>query len=154
MKEKKYKFCTFSVAGHLFGVDIHDVREIKDEYSITPVYHAPREIKGLVNIRGQVYLALNLRVILQIREINDSKADTRLILFKPKVGQDMFGILVDTHNGVIDIKEKQIEYHQYDQSMQSEMIMKRAISTGVCKLESGLLTILNASNLLVSIQRD
>ncbi|KPA17848.1 Chemotaxis protein cheW [Candidatus Magnetomorum sp. HK-1] len=153
MKEKKYQFCTFSVAGHLFGVDIHDVREIKDEFSITPVYHAPKEIKGLANIRGQVYLALNLRVILQIREF-DSQADTRLILFKPKIGQDMFGILVDTHNGVIDIEEKHIEYHQYDQSMPSEMTMKRAISTGVCKLESGLLTILNAANLLVSIQRD
>ena len=152
MKEKKHQFCTFSVQGHLFGIDIHDIREIKDEFSITPVHHAPKEIKGLVNIRGQVYLALNLRVILQI-EASDVHS-RRLILFKPEIGQDLFGIIVDTHNGVIHIEEKQIEYHQYDQSMPSEMTMKRTITTGICKLESKLLTILKAANLLVSIQQD
>jgi chemotaxis signal transduction protein len=152
MKDKKYQFCAFSVADHLFGINIHDISEIKDEFSITPVHHAPREIKGLVNIRGQVYLALNLRVILQIGNSNNSAG--RLILFKPKIGQDLFGILVDTHNGVVQIKESQIEYHQYDQSMPSEMTMKRAIAIGICKLESKLMTILNAANLLVSIQQD
>ncbi|ETR71874.1 MAG: Chemotaxis protein cheW [Candidatus Magnetoglobus multicellularis str. Araruama] len=152
MKEKKYQFCTFSVGGHLFGVDIHDIREIKDEFSITPVHHAPKEIKGLANIRGQVYLALNLRVILQLRNDNPS-VDGRLILFKPKIGQDLFGILVDTHNGVVHVSETSIEYYQYDQSIPSEMNIKRAISVGVCKLQSELLTILNAGNLLFSIQQ-
>ena len=153
MKEKKYQFCTFTVGGHLFGVDIHDVREIKDDFSITPVHHAPKEIKGLTNIRGQVYLALNLRVILQINEVNNKSRD-RLILFKSKIGQDLFGILVDTHNGVVRVPETSIEYHQYDQSITSEMSMKRAISVGVCKLQSKLLTIINAKNLLISIQQE
>jgi len=151
--KKKYQFCTFTVGGHLFGVDIHDVREIKDDFSITPIHHAPDEIKGLTNIRGQVYLALNLRVILQIRDINN-KVDNRLILFKPKISQDLFGILVDTHNGVVRVPETSIEYHQYDQSISSEMSIKRAITVGVCKLQSELLTILNAKNLLVTIQQD
>jgi len=152
MKEKKIQFCTFTVGAHLFGVDIHDVREIKDDFSITPVHHAPKEIKGLTNIRGQVYLALNLRVILQIRDIKE-KSENRLILFKSKIGQDLFGILVDSHKGVVHVPETIIEYHQYDQSIPSEMTMKRSITVGVCKLQSKLLTILNAKNLLVSIQQ-
>jgi purine-binding chemotaxis protein CheW len=151
MKAKKFQFCTFTVGRHLFGVNIHDVCEIKDDFSITPVHHAPKEIKGLTNIRGQVYLALNLRVILQVRENNS--IERRLILFKPKVSQDLFGILVDSHNGVVRVPESSIEYHQYDQSITSEMSMKRSISVGVCKLQSELLTILNAENLLVSIQQ-
>jgi purine-binding chemotaxis protein CheW len=152
MKEKQYQFCTFTVGKHLFGVDIHDVREIKDDFSITPVHHAPKEVKGLTNIRGQVYLALNLRVVLQIKEIKH-EPENRLILFKPKISQDLFGILVDTHNGVVHVPESSIEYHQYDQSITSEISLKRAITVGVCKLQSELLTILNARNLLVSIQQ-
>jgi purine-binding chemotaxis protein CheW len=152
MKVKKYQFCTFTVGEYLFGVDIHDVREIKDDFSITKVHHAPKEIKGLTNIRGQVYLALNLRVILQIKDIKNM-AEDKLILFKSKISQDLFGILVDTHNGVVRVPETSIEYHQYDQSITSEMSMKRAITVGVCKLQSKLLTILNAENLLVSIQQ-
>jgi len=152
MKAKQFQFCTFTVGGHLFGVDIHDVREIKDEFLITPVHHSPKEIKGLTNIRGQVYLALNLRVLLQIRE-NNHKTERQLILFKSKISQDLFGILVDSHNGVVHVPESSIEYHQYDQSITAEMSMKRSISVGVCKLQSTLLTILNAKNLLVSIQQ-
>jgi len=153
MKEAQYQFCTFTVGGHLFGVDIHDVREIKDEFTITPVHHAPLEIKGLTNIRGQVYLALNLRKILQMNK-NKEKNENRLILFKPTISQNLFGILVDTHNGVVCVPESRIEYHQYDQSISLENNTKRAITVGICKLQSKLLTIINSKNLLISIQQE
>jgi len=151
MKSNSFQFCTFSLGEHLFGIDIQDVREIKDDFTITPVHHAPKEIKGLSNIRGQVYLALNLRVILQISQ-NSSKLDKQLILLKNKSGQDLLGILVEMHKGVAHVDEKKIEYHQFDQSIPTDMSLKRNLIVGVCKLQSNLMTILNVENLMSLIE--
>ena len=57
-------FCTFRVDGRLFGVDILDVKEVTAETTFTRVAHAPDEVLGLVNIRGHIYLALDLRRLL------------------------------------------------------------------------------------------
>ena len=53
-----------AVNGRLFGVDILDVKEVTAETAYTRVAHAPDEVLGLVNIRGHIYLALDLRRLL------------------------------------------------------------------------------------------
>ena len=55
------RYCTFRLSGRLYGVDIEDVKEINTEVNFTPIFHASREIKGYINIRGQIYLLLDLR---------------------------------------------------------------------------------------------
>ena len=57
-------FCTFRLDGHLYGVDVLDVKEVTTATTATPISHAPDEVMGLVNIRGQIYLALDLRRLL------------------------------------------------------------------------------------------
>lgn len=86
-------FCTFRLDGRLFGVDILDVKEVTAETAFTPVAHAPDEVLGLVNIRGHIYLALDLRRLLGLpgAAVTD---ESRLVLFKPAVGS-AFGVLVD-----------------------------------------------------------
>ncbi|WP_161602498.1 chemotaxis protein CheW [Tautonia marina] len=86
-------FCTFRLAGGLFGVDLLDVKEITAETTTTRVAHAPDEVLGLVNIRGHIYLALDLRRLLGL-PASGVAAESRLVLFKPSVGA-AFGVMVD-----------------------------------------------------------
>ena len=58
-----HRFCTFRLSDRLYGVNINDVKEINTEISYTPIFHATEEIKGYINIRGQIYLLLDLRKI-------------------------------------------------------------------------------------------
>jgi purine-binding chemotaxis protein CheW len=53
----------FSLRGNLYGIDIRVVKEINPLTSITPVPKARRHIRGLVNIRGEVVLVMDLPVI-------------------------------------------------------------------------------------------
>lgn len=86
-------FCTFRLGGRLFGVDLLDVKEITAETACTRVAHAPGEVLGLVNIRGHIYLALDLRRLLGM-PATVVAAESRLVLFKPSVGAT-FGVMVD-----------------------------------------------------------
>src|SRR5262245_60529706 len=86
-------FCTFRVDGRLFGVDILDVKEVTTEITATRIAHTPEEVRGLVNIRGHIYLALDLRLLLGLPPAN-ATGDSRMVLFKPTVGS-AFGVVVD-----------------------------------------------------------
>ncbi len=80
------QFCTFWLSGRLFGVQILDVKEIHPEVAITPIFHAPRTVKGYVNIRGQVYLILDLRPMLGFESCEVDRKSC-LVIFKTTVGE-------------------------------------------------------------------
>jgi len=53
--------CTFRLGGILLGLPVSEVQEIVRSSHITPVPPAPPLVKGLVNLRGQVMPAIDLR---------------------------------------------------------------------------------------------
>jgi purine-binding chemotaxis protein CheW len=55
------RLVTFSVAGHVFGVPVHVVQEVLRTQRMTEVPLAPAAVAGLVNLRGQVVTAVDLR---------------------------------------------------------------------------------------------
>ncbi len=145
------RFCTFRLAGRLYGVDIKDVKEINTEISFTPIFHAPEEIMGYINIRGQIYLLLDPRKIFDFtdKEIDETN---RVVLFMPHVGEP-FGVLVDSIEDVVTVDENMIENRRQNEQKVPEGIERRAadVGEGVCKLHEELLIILNAERLLKSV---
>ena len=148
VESQKRQFCTFRIFGRLYGVDILDVKEINREIDITPIFHAPKEVKGYVNIRGKIYLLLDLRLILgfENKAVDDAN---RIVLFKPEAGE-AFGVLADSIDDIVTIEEKQIENRRKKDQDVSDGTERRSvdIGEGVCRLENELLVILNARNLL------
>jgi purine-binding chemotaxis protein CheW len=55
------QFCTFMVADHYFGIEVTQVQEVLRQQMLTFVPKAPPEIAGLLNLRGQILPAINLR---------------------------------------------------------------------------------------------
>ena len=151
MKQSKiFQFCSFVIGDELYGININEVKEIKDEFKCTPVYHAPKGIKGFVNIRGQVYLVLDLQILLKNKKNKNLKTG-HLILFKNKPGRDHFGIYVDKHSGVVETDERSIEYQQQDNKNLISVQNRQHLVIGVCKLQEKLMTILNIDNLLNAV---
>ncbi|MCP4347499.1 MAG: hypothetical protein GY795_18495 [Desulfobacterales bacterium] len=149
---QKRQFCTFLIGEHLFGVDILDVKEINTEIDFTPIFHAPKEVKGYVNIRGHIHLILDLRLLLGFETKKTDEA-SRLVLFKPDVGES-FGILVDRIGDVFEVDETQIEYyHRNRNDPERAEISISCLKHGVCKLKNVLLIILNSENLLKSVAK-
>ncbi|GAB4335106.1 MAG: chemotaxis protein CheW [Desulfobulbaceae bacterium] len=145
------RYCTFRISGRLYGVDIRDVKEINTEINFTPIFHAPKEIKGYINIRGQIFLLLDLRKLFGFED-RDIDEDSRVVLFMPHVGEPC-GILVDSIEDVLSVDEKMIENRRKKEQQVPEGVERRAadVGEGVCKLDNELLVILNAGRLLQSI---
>lgn len=143
-----HRYCTFRLSGRLYGVNITDVKEINTEIRFTPIFHAPEEIKGYINIRGQIHLLIDLRKVFGFapREIDDT---SRVVLFMQHVG-DPCGVLVDSIEDVVTVNEKMIENRRQHNDKIPEGVERRTadVGEGVCKLENELLIILNASRLL------
>ena len=146
-EHSSYKqFCTFHIAGRLFGVDILDVKEINSETSFTTIYHAASEIDGYVNIRGVIHLILDLAMLLGLTPTD--KADTKkLVIFKPAVAPN-FGVLVDGIGDVVRVAENEIDTRikaeDYFAGQDEHKAKAMDLMNGVCKLKKQLLVILDA----------
>ena len=56
------QYCTFWVGGLYFGVAVEEVQEVLRHQPMTPVPRAATAVTGLINLRGQIVTAVDLRV--------------------------------------------------------------------------------------------
>lgn len=153
--EIKKRFCSFKIQERLFGVDIMNVKEITSELSFTPIFHAPKEVKGYLNIRGQIHLVVDLRMLLGF-DGQEKDANSCVVLFKQEAGE-AFGILVDKIGDVIEINEGRIEYHNDTNTQYADdenENLNAQLVPGVCKLENELMEILNSKEILEIIEKE
>jgi len=148
------QMCTFRMSNRLFGVNILDVKEVNENTNVTPIYHAPPDICGYINIRGQILLVVNLRETFgfDYRHKTDSSIGGKVVIFKSVVDEP-FGILVDEVCDVVSVEQNRIVDRRAGESNSSDAVreLRRAkdgIVMGVCPLDRELLLVLNARYIL------
>jgi purine-binding chemotaxis protein CheW len=75
------QFVSFIVEDSLYGLDIRVVKEINPNVSISAVPHTPPHLRGLVNIRGQVVLVIDIAVVLG-RDPRPITSDSHIVILK------------------------------------------------------------------------
>lgn len=145
-------FCTFRLGDRLFGVDILDVKEVTAETAFTRVAHAPDEVLGLVNIRGHIYLALDLRQLLGMPSTVVT-SESRLVLFKPVVG-NAFGVMVDAISDIQAVDAEHTEsYTRANRETVVSGLTRSDLIDCVCELDRELLVVLNPRRFLAVIEQ-
>lgn len=153
--ETTIQFCSFRVCGRLFGVDIIYVKEICNDIQLTAIFHAPEPVGGYMNIRGKIHLVIDLRKLFGF-ESKEIDRDSRVVIFKQSVGES-FGILVDSIADVLEVDQACIveRRQQKDIDMKHAMQDRRKtaskLTCGICKIQEGLLVVLNAGQILDSL---
>ena len=149
--QKKLQLCTFWLQEQLFGVNILDVKEVGSDIAFTNIFHSSEKICGYINVRGNIHLVLDMRVLMGYEKAKPTQQN-RVILFKSNVGE-AFGILVDRVADVIEINKDEIEHSLNTEILDDdkELKTKQNLSAGVYKLEENLIVILNSSVFLTSI---
>jgi purine-binding chemotaxis protein CheW len=89
-------YCTFRLGDLLIGIDIRQVQEVLKHDKMTPVPLAPPEIRGLINLRGQIVTAVDLRRQLGLPVENDLVATVVV-----RAGEETFSLLVDEVGDVV-----------------------------------------------------
>ena len=89
---------TFHVGAYLFGVEVSLVQEIVRLPSITPIPLAPPEIAGLINLRGEVLTAVDLRVRLGMHPAPSTQDQVNVVV---RLDDEPVSLLVDEIDGVM-----------------------------------------------------
>lgn len=129
------QLATFVVDGARYGVDVLHVQEALRFQARTPVPVAPPGVAGLVNLRGQVVLAVDLRVKLGLPPLEQGVEPMMVVV---KVGSEPVSLLVDEIGDVIDVDDSQFETPP--DTLDTAL---RDVLVGAYKLDGGLLLALD-----------
>jgi purine-binding chemotaxis protein CheW len=94
------QFATFWLDGHLYGLEVEHVQEVLRAQSLTRVPQAPPAVAGLLNLRGQVVTAIELRERLGLAP---RSAEQSAILIVVRLHGEVVSLLVDTIGDVVDV---------------------------------------------------
>ncbi|WP_300682328.1 chemotaxis protein CheW [Nocardioides sp.] len=96
------QYCTFWVAGLYFGVDVDQVQEVLRHQPMTPVPRAHEAVHGLINLRGQIVTAVDLRARLRLPERAEGELPMNVIV---RSRGEVVSLLVDDIGDVIDAEQ-------------------------------------------------
>jgi len=108
--DREGKYLTFALAREDYGLEILKVREIIGYMEITAVPQTPLEVKGVINLRGQVIPVVDLRAKFGMETV-DVTDESCIIVVEINQGARNFstGIIVDHVQEVLDIAGQDIE---------------------------------------------
>ncbi|MBP3954407.1 chemotaxis protein CheW [Gemmata sp. G18] len=144
-------YCTFRLARRLFGFNILAVKEVNTQATFTPIPHAPPEVCGYVNLRGNIVLALDLRLLLGM-EPAARTPESRLIIFKAAVGES-FGVLVDAIGEIVTLDAGQTEDCRPELEGATGAPRVSELIGGVGKLQGELVILVQAEKLLRAVAK-
>jgi purine-binding chemotaxis protein CheW len=133
------QYCGFKVGNDYFAISVLKVQEIIRSQQLTTIPKAPRVIKGLINLRGQIVTAVSLRSMF---ELEDIVSDTHMNIIV-QLGEDLYSIIVDEILDVIEVSPE--TYEATPDNIDSRF---SNFITGVHKLKDKLLIILDLDKVL------
>jgi len=134
------QFCTFYVDGLFFGIDVLRVQEVLRFQEMTGVPLASPMVSGLINLRGQIVTAIDLRRRLALP---DRPADQLPMNVVVRSDDGAISLLADEIGDVIEIDGSTLE--ALPASVRGAA---RELVTGVHKLKSSLLLVLDLDRAL------
>jgi len=134
------QFCTFFVADLFFGVDVLHVQEVLRFQQITHVPQAPAVVEGLINLRGQIVTAIDMRRRLQLPPRDGDRTPMNIVV---RNEEGAGSLLVDEIGDVLDV-----DAASWEPSPENLDPNARDLIRGVYKLKGQLLLVLDTERAL------
>src|SRR5262245_10905596 len=100
------QYCTFYLDDQCFGLDVLVVQEIVRSQPMTRVPLAHPMVRGLINLRGQIVTAIDLRRRLDMPPRDDDREPVNVVL---QSDDGAVALLVDEIGEVLDVSDEQFE---------------------------------------------
>jgi purine-binding chemotaxis protein CheW len=145
MLTNRRQLCTFFLDDQMFGLDVLRVQEINRIQQLAPVPLAPPAVRGLINLRGQIVTAIDLRECLGFPPLDPATRDpvTRPVNIIIPSDEGPVSFLVDEVGDVIDVDDRDFEPPPATLDPAA-----KAYTRGVYKLPDRLLLVLEIEPIL------
>lgn len=131
----RVQYATFTVADQLYGVEVSRVQEVFRFTDYTPVPLAPPALGGLINLRGQVIDAVDLRLRMGL----PARTDRERMNVVVRVSDEWVSLLVDKIGDVVELDED-----AFEAPPDTLTGVARDLIIGAFKLSEGLVLALDA----------
>ena len=132
---QRLQFCTFYLDKLLFGVELQGVQEVILKLQVTRVPLSPSVVTGLVNLRGQIITAIDLRRQLEFPARPPDELPMNVVV---RNEDGAVSLMVDSIGDVIEVEESTFE--QPPETLQGKV---RTMILGVHKLKDRLMHVLD-----------
>lgn len=138
--ENNITFATFYLAGHYLCVDVQKVQEVLFDQPMTQVPLSRKDIAGLINLRGQIVTAIDLRTMLGFPQAEDKSSQMNIVV---TTQSGALSLIVDQ---VADVME--ISPTLYEPTPPTLDRRLKEVTLGVFKTANQLLAILNVEKIV------
>jgi len=129
------RLCTFYLDKQMYGIDVRSVQEVIRYQEMTEVPLAPESVMGLINLRGQIVTAIDLRKRLKLPAREGDALPMNVVIH----GEDgAISLLVDQIGDVQSILPE-----NYENPPDTMSASSRELIRGTYKLKDRLLLVLN-----------
>jgi len=134
------QYCTFYLDNKHFGIPMLDVQEVMLQQVLSPVPLASSVVRGLMNLRGNIVLSIDMRRRLGLPETATEQESIQIITQGPS---GLVGWMVDQMGEVAELDPALGEIPPGTVAAASRELM-----TSVFQLETGLLMVLDGERIL------
>jgi purine-binding chemotaxis protein CheW len=135
------QYCTFRLGGHLFGVPVETVQEVLRQQDLTRVPLAAKAVSGLINLRGQIVITVDLRVQMGLPARAPGAQPTNVVV---RTSEGATSLLVDE---IGDVLEPDLDL--FESAPETVPARVRRLVVAVCKLEGDLMLVLDTEKAVV-----
>jgi purine-binding chemotaxis protein CheW len=138
--DNEIDYVTATIGGQLFGVPIERVQDVFLPEGLARVPLAPSEIAGLLNLRGRIVTAVDMRQRLGLPAMPSNRP---LMAIGIECRGESYGLLIDSIGEVLRLDRASFE----DKPVNLEPGLAR-LCTGVHRLDDTLLLVLDVERVL------
>lgn len=135
---QKILYATFRVGKRLYGIDVTRVQEITKALPCTRVPLAPKYVKGLINLRGQLATAIELKELFDLKV--DPVAESMSVYCDIKGA--LLSLIVDDVGDVVEVDDS-----LFEETPDTVPRKIRSLMSGVYKIPGDLLSILEVDKI-------
>ncbi len=134
------QFLTFFVDRLFFGVEVEQVQEVLRYQEMTRVPLAPPVVRGLINLRGQIVTAIDLRRRLELGEAAADRLPMNVVV---RTDDSRVSLLVDEIGDVLEVEDSTFERPPATLNPTA-----RGLIRGIHKLNNRLMHVLDTQNVV------
>lgn len=135
------QLCTCRVGNLLLGLDVLNIQEVQSSNDVTVIPQSAPAVSGLINLRGQIATAVDLRVVFGV----ESKPDGERIQIVVRHRGEPVSLLVDEIGEVMTLSDD-----IFEKPPETVDSLTRELVTGAYKLDHDLLLTLDVDRVIAS----
>lgn len=134
------EYISVFVGDQLFGIPVTVVQDVFEVQKLTRVPLSMPEVRGVLNLRGRIVTAIDMRIRLGLPTLEDESARMAVGI---EEGGEAFGLMVDSVGEVLSLPSQDVERSPANLDRRWQQV-----SSGVHRLENDLMVVLDVSKAL------